>query len=376
MQKPCESAHMPPFCRADRQHNRALRLASKGRFEDAARQFEHVLELRPADPALHLNYGLALAELGRYEESVGTVQQAARLDPSNAVFPMFLGTVHLDFGHSGRAAQALEKSLELDPENALAQAYRLLAGWDQGAAEESARELAKQEFPLSTRFEARLLLRLEQQPGWTAIPSREQGADSAASRAGRKSKRLSDKALALAAHGRFEKVLQLIEEAAEMSPRAPHLAAAAGEVCDKAQQAMEAMPEDRRQGMLHAMGCACFTAGLPERGAECMLEWLKAQDARPDGPGGGEDLQVALYVLASGELAGANNAGAAKHLERLRSMEPEEPAVELMLGKALVGVGETAGARRAFERLLGLSPLYARQRLREVVEAKEAATGS
>jgi tetratricopeptide (TPR) repeat protein len=63
----------------------AIGLATKGRWEDAARVNREIVDLFPNDVDAHNRLGKALMELGRYGEAREAYARAAKIDPMNSI---------------------------------------------------------------------------------------------------------------------------------------------------------------------------------------------------------------------------------------------------------------------------------------------------
>ncbi|MBI2756349.1 MAG: tetratricopeptide repeat protein [Chloroflexi bacterium] len=63
----------------------AINLATKGRWDEAARLNEEILALAPQDVDAHNRLGKALMELGRYAESRDAYAATLKLDPMNSI---------------------------------------------------------------------------------------------------------------------------------------------------------------------------------------------------------------------------------------------------------------------------------------------------
>ncbi len=364
--------------KAGRAHRRALRLAQRFRFEEALPSFQQAVEGLGDDGRLRMNYGLALAECGRPETAVKALERAMDLDPKSAVPPMNLGLVHLDEGRVEDARASLHRSLEIDPENPLTRGYLLLCDWDEGRRSEAMATLADQEFPLSSGFEARLLVRVEEHRSGTASAG-ESPSDGAASEppagvgplALRKATRLVERAVALAGKGNLEQALVTLEGAAEIAPEAPDVLEGVAKLCALAEEVLATRPEGKaRLDLLHALGCLCFETGDIAFAKDCMAEWIAAHHSPEGCRPRKEELQMALFVLGSEAAAAGNCEDAVKHLEELRALSPREPGVEYALGSCLLRLGRHREARHAFERLLDKAPLFARHKLQKLNEAR------
>lgn len=119
-----------------------------GRFEDAAGQFQRVLELR-ADDSTAMNYlGYMWADQGvNLEQALALIERAVALQPDNGAYVDSLGWAQYRLGRFSEARESLERAAELTPDNAtihdhLGDAYLALGDVERArAAYERALEL-------------------------------------------------------------------------------------------------------------------------------------------------------------------------------------------------------------------------------------------
>lgn len=97
--------------------NRAEEYVLMGRFDDAIRDFKHVLESGFTNEAVWVNYGLALQCTGNYEAALVAFDQALAISDS-ALFAYFNKGVCLerDLGRTGEGVPFFKKALEIDPD--------------------------------------------------------------------------------------------------------------------------------------------------------------------------------------------------------------------------------------------------------------------
>jgi len=82
----------------------------------AEREFRRALELNPASPIVHFQYGAAcLRPMGRPDEAVAEVRRALELDPLSMVYNAMLGLLYSVAGQHDLAIAQLQHSMELDP---------------------------------------------------------------------------------------------------------------------------------------------------------------------------------------------------------------------------------------------------------------------
>jgi predicted Zn-dependent protease len=106
----------------------AAQAMEAGRFADAARIYEDLLQAVPDDPGLLMNLGMALAMGGREADAIVPLQKAVTLDPKLVPAHLFLGSSYLARGDAPSAIPPLERVIAARPSDVesrrmLAQAY-------------------------------------------------------------------------------------------------------------------------------------------------------------------------------------------------------------------------------------------------------------
>ena len=95
----------------------------QGRVDEAIKQFEKTLEIRPSDSGAENNLGVAFASKGRWDEAQVHFQRATDLEPSSADFHNSLALVLLQKGRADEAAVQFQKTLKIRPADAVAHSY-------------------------------------------------------------------------------------------------------------------------------------------------------------------------------------------------------------------------------------------------------------
>lgn len=108
---------------------------AEGELEDALRQLDWVLELRPDDLPALIRRGRTLLDLGRIDEAEETFDKALALDPESAAVHQGLGEVRYEQGRIEEAIASFDRALELQPEASslhykLGLAYRKIGDLD------------------------------------------------------------------------------------------------------------------------------------------------------------------------------------------------------------------------------------------------------
>jgi Flp pilus assembly protein TadD len=88
-------------------------LAGRGRIDEAAAQFQAVLNTRPDHPEAHNNLGALLAGQGRMDEAIAHFRKAVELKPTYAEAYKNLGSALADRGKTGEAMEQWRKALAL-----------------------------------------------------------------------------------------------------------------------------------------------------------------------------------------------------------------------------------------------------------------------
>jgi tetratricopeptide (TPR) repeat protein len=128
--------------------NRALELAKKGHFDEAAPIWEKALKANPDDARAHGNLGSALALARRFDEAIPHFEEALKLRPEDADLHDLLG---IALGSTGKTSEALvhfSKAVELAPQNA-----KYLRDLAQSLAEEGRLDEAILQFEQALRID-------------------------------------------------------------------------------------------------------------------------------------------------------------------------------------------------------------------------------
>ena len=130
--------------------NRLRSLSSAGLHEEALREAEALLALRPSDPEGLFYAGDALLESGRVDEAIPRLESAVRGDPSSVKSRASLATAYLRSGQGAEAVPHLEHALDIQADDRLlfqlARAYQAA-----GRNAEARAALERREAILATR---------------------------------------------------------------------------------------------------------------------------------------------------------------------------------------------------------------------------------
>lgn len=99
--------------------NYAISLAKKGDFNNALKEFQHVVKARPSDPEAVNNVARVLEQMGRKEEAGGYYLTAIGLDPDYAMARQNLGRIYAANGRDDLAVPQFEALMRLRPEEPL-----------------------------------------------------------------------------------------------------------------------------------------------------------------------------------------------------------------------------------------------------------------
>ena len=106
----------------------AARAMEQGRFDEAARIYQDLVQAVPGEGGLLMNLGMALAMGGHDAEAIGPLEKAVALKPQLIPAQMFLGSSYLALGRAADAIPPLKRAVagrpsDVESRRLLAQAY-------------------------------------------------------------------------------------------------------------------------------------------------------------------------------------------------------------------------------------------------------------
>jgi tetratricopeptide (TPR) repeat protein len=104
-------AATPAEEKALRHNERGLELFSKGKLEQAVKEYEEAIRADPALAAAHNNLGSAHFAAARFEEAAASFRRACELDPAYGQAHFNLALAHLKLGREREAHEALTAAL-------------------------------------------------------------------------------------------------------------------------------------------------------------------------------------------------------------------------------------------------------------------------
>lgn len=95
--------------------NRGAKALSQGRIDVAEREFRKAMELEPENPSGHLNLGYVLAQKGDGAGALRAMERAQALDPGNARANFNLASILVRSGQPEASLPYFERALAIDP---------------------------------------------------------------------------------------------------------------------------------------------------------------------------------------------------------------------------------------------------------------------
>ena len=105
---------------AEAYNNLGSALADKGQVDEAIQSYQEAIRLRPDLADVYCNLGISLGKQGRIDEAIREYREAIRLNPDNPKATYNLGTILGQKGELAEAAANLQKTIAIRPDFALA----------------------------------------------------------------------------------------------------------------------------------------------------------------------------------------------------------------------------------------------------------------
>jgi tetratricopeptide (TPR) repeat protein len=125
---------------ANAHNNLGAALDEKGQTDEAIRQFQEAIRLKPDHAEAHNNLGIALGKKGQTDEAIRQFQEAVRLEPDYADAHYDLSVALGRKGQTDEAIRQLEEALRLKPDYAEAHNNLGTAFYQQGRTGEAIRQ--------------------------------------------------------------------------------------------------------------------------------------------------------------------------------------------------------------------------------------------
>lgn len=113
-------------------HDQGVRHMESGRLDDAVRELDEAVRLRPEYTAAHRVRGMALAGTGRHAEAVAAFERALQLDPSDVVSHFERAGTLLAMERPAEAVAAYDQAIALRPDYPAPQINRAIILMDAG----------------------------------------------------------------------------------------------------------------------------------------------------------------------------------------------------------------------------------------------------
>jgi Tfp pilus assembly protein PilF len=120
--------------------NLGMALDEKGQIDEAIRQYQEAIRLKPDYEYAYNNLGIALGEKGQTDEAIRQFQKAIRLNPAYATLHYNLGNFLYKKGQTDEAVEQYQEAVELQPDLAQAHYNLGIALYRKGQSDEAIRQ--------------------------------------------------------------------------------------------------------------------------------------------------------------------------------------------------------------------------------------------
>jgi tetratricopeptide (TPR) repeat protein len=108
---------VPPKLEDDKNLSRGIDLFTEGKYDDAIKCFEKVIEKFPENIEGHYNLGLSYLRKGDVNQAIASFEKAAELNPEAMPIFLALGEAYFNKGENEKALENYQQAIKIDPEN-------------------------------------------------------------------------------------------------------------------------------------------------------------------------------------------------------------------------------------------------------------------
>ncbi|HEY3025179.1 MAG TPA: tetratricopeptide repeat protein [Pyrinomonadaceae bacterium] len=344
---------------ADALNARAYARMSLGHYQEAARDLEHAVTLKPANAEYHAGLGYTLWKIGRHAEAIAAERSAVKLDDKNFTAHYQLGRFLLfTGGNNGQqlteAATHLRRALEIDPRHSevrfdLLTAYRTMGDAAQAVAQLKLLENARPSDPRVIYIDA--LLASDRGDLKAAISGFREALRQDATLFGA----WQDLGLAYIKSGRWNEAVENFAELSKRQPDAVEVAYFYALSLYNAGRVAEAEREARRTLRLDAGTSAAHTllgiilASRGDADAEASESLSQAVALDPSS-------FDAHFYLGRVQYTMRYYAAAVQSLRAALKLNPKHAEARFFLGTALEAAGDSQSALGEYQKLIEIEP--------------------
>ena len=345
--------------------------AKQGRTDEAIREYQEAIRIKPDHAEAHNNLGNALAKKGQTDEAIRQFREAIRLKPDDALGYCNLGVVLVGTGHTDEAIRLYQEAIRLQPDDADAHNNLGTALANKGQTDEAIRQ-----------FREAIRLKPDDADAHYNLGNAlaQKGQTDEAIRHYQETIRLkpdhaeahNNMGTALARRGQTDEAIRQFQEAIHVKP--DHAVArnnlgdallSKGRIDEAIQQYQETIrlkPDDANAH--YNLGIALLNKGQPD---EAIRQYQEAIRLEPDQAEAHNYLGIALLNKGQPDEA------IRQYQEAIR-LKPDYADAHNNLGAALGSKGQIDEALRQFQEAIRLKPDHgdARKNLARALEMKKA----